>query len=580
MIQFKTLSLSILALSFLATVIISMSQFSQDPNQYNTNLYIQEERGENKSPYSFDDPMTAHYFLSQLDRFEVLEERLMMNHGYDSVYGTFKVNEDYCTDHRAYFVLHPELVFNEKKVVSNYWIYHKIREEVFPEIGAQDLYPQIHPRMNFKENNNSIELRADVNMFFFFNLFFQYRLIGAQYSCLSQASNHIPGNHQISRKDSVGAALASYSKQYQDRPQCFNNDKFFPKTWVMADEEQCRDFFEEFNSPKYEELKKERNIVYWRKIGAGRHQGFGVFPVNQEEEKYVRDLYANGELCGEVQDNNVMQYNVHNLFLINGRKFHMRVYLLIASTNPVMAFYHDGYLRLSVNEYDANSSEAKTFITNIDINLGHGHGQETAAPQENQMTEDEIQEYTTWYWKDLHHYLMEKGLVNDPNWLDNYFRSEIKKSMAHLVRMAQDPFAKKSSVYEVYGLDFIMDENLGLWFIEANNMPLIRGFTKDSTILINGMLKSMFEIEYGLLKSRMKRVILYINQLTEQFKANNSQIPDMEQAREEFRRITMNKFEPEFLPSPENGFYPIIDENRVGADRYFNLIQGDCLSNL
>ena len=577
MFKFKTLFLSILALNFLATVIISMSQLSRDPNQYNTNLYIQNE-GEKKSPYSFDDPMTAYFLLSQLDRFEVLEEQFLMNHYYDSVYGAFKVNEDYCNDHRAHFVLHPELVFNEKKVVSNYWTSHRIRTEVFPEIGAQDLYPQVHPKMNFARNNNSIELTVDANMFFFFNLFFQFRVVGHHYSCLSQASNHIPGNQKISRKDSVGDALASYSKQYQDRPQCFNNDKFFPKTWVLTDEEQCRDFFQEFNSPRYEQLKKERNIVYWRKIGAGRHQGFGVFPVNQEEEKYIRDLYANGELCGEVEDNNVMQYNVHNLFLINGRKFHMRVYLLIASTNPVIAFYHDGYLRLSVNEYDSYSSEAKTFITNIDVNLGHGHGQnETATPQENQMTEDEIQEYTTWYWKDLHRYLMEQGLVSDPDWLDNYFRPEIQKSMVHLVRMAQDAFAKKSSVYEVYGLDFIMDENLGLWFIEANNMPLIRGFTKDSVILINGMLKSMFEIEFGLLKSRMKRVILYINQLTEQFKANNSQLPNMDQAREEFRKLSMNKFEPEFLPSPENGFVLIIDENRVGTDMYYSLIQRDCL---
>jgi len=558
-----------MALSFLATMIISMSQ--QDPSQFNTQLYVNE--GEIKSTYSFDDPMTAYYFLSRLDRFEMLEEKFLGHYNYESINGAFQVNDNYCDDHRAHFVLHPEIVFNEKKVVSNYWQEHRIRTDVFPAIGAQDLYPQVHPRMNYKANNNSIELRVDANMFFFYNLFNQFRIVGYQYSCLSQASNHIPGNDQISRKDSVGDALAAYSKQYKNQPQCFNNDKFFPKTWVMTDEEQCRNFFEEFNSPQYEQLKKERNIVYWRKIGAGKHQGFGVFPVNQEEETYIRDLYENGDLCGEVEDNNVMQSNIHNLFLINGRKFHMRVYLLIASTNPVMAFYHDGYLRLSVNEYDSHSAEAKTFITNIDINLGHGHGQQETTD----MTEDEIQEYTTWYWKDLHRYLMEKGLVTDPDWLDNYFRPEIQRSMVHLVRMSQGAFAKKSSVFEVYGMDFIMDENLGLWFIEANNMPLIRGFTKDSVILINNMLKSMFDIEYGLLRSRMKRVVLYINQLTKEFKESGSQLPNMEQAREEFRRISMNKFEPEFLPSPENGFVPIIDENRVGTDMYYNLIQRECL---
>jgi len=151
--------------------------------------------------------------------------------------------------------------------------------------------------------------------------------------------------------------------------------------------------------------------------------------------------------------------------------------------------------------------------------------------------------------------------------------------MVHLTRMSQNGFFKKSSVFELYGLDFVMDDKFGLWFIEANTMPLVNGFTEGSTKLINKMMADMFEIIFGLLRSRMKRVVVYINKLTGEIRSgnNNLEISGLEQKREEFRKLTQNWFEEEFKPSPGNAFEKIVDENEYGVERYSGLLEEKCI---
>jgi hypothetical protein len=170
--------------------------------------------------------------------------------------------------------------------------------------------------------------------------------------------------------------------------------------------------------------------------------------------------------------------------------------------------------------------------------------------------------------------MLEIGVTQDPDWINNYLRREFMKVKIHLIRMSHKTFARKSSLFEIYGLDYVMDEDFNLWFIEANTMPLMDGFTKHSTALLNGMLMDTFEIVRGLTKSRMKRVIFFINNLLAK---HGEDVPNLEARREEFRQLTMNRFETEFEPSANNSFYPIIDENLEGTNKYFGLIPEECL---
>ena len=39
---------------------------------------------------------------------------------------------------------------------------------------------------------------------------------------------------------------------------------------------------------------------------------------------------------------------------MENKKFHIRCYVLIANAKPLVALYHEGYLRLSLKNYDAS----------------------------------------------------------------------------------------------------------------------------------------------------------------------------------------------------------------------------------
>ncbi len=47
-----------------------------------------------------------------------------------------------------------------------------------------------------------------------------------------------------------------------------------------------------------------------------------------------------------------------------GHKFDFRIYFLIASTDPLIVYYHDGFLRISLSKYNKHSNEKSTHLTN------------------------------------------------------------------------------------------------------------------------------------------------------------------------------------------------------------------------
>ncbi len=52
-----------------------------------------------------------------------------------------------------------------------------------------------------------------------------------------------------------------------------------------------------------------------------------------------------------------------------------------------------------------------------------------------------------WNFTRFHSYLMEKGVVKDPNWLENYLKPAFKKACAHLIRMSKDNYFKDTRVF-------------------------------------------------------------------------------------------------------------------------------------
>ena len=541
------------------------------------------------SEYKFSNTSLAYEILSQLDIYKPVDDAFFKDRtgavvkDSNAFLGLVNDNE-YCAKHRLYFTEHSDVLFKEINFILEWSPKTLIRSKVIPPVGL-DAQPYINIKMAKEERAKpTYDLLPSINSFFTANWMFLNSEIGKHFSCLTQVSSQIPGSGKLARKDYIVDAINDYVVKFQNRPHCMNHEKFFPKSWILYKKDQCEEFFRAFNSLEYKQLKEEKTIVYIRKIGIGEHRGVGVQPVNEEEEADLRKVYKNGANCGKVDKNYVIQRYIYNPLLLNGNKFDFRMYLLIASTNPVIGYYHDGFLRVSLAAYDVTSDDKKVLLTNLALSeqiyadAKQGNSFEGRSVEELKLAQQ-------WSLERLRGYLLEQGIISDPEWLDNYLRPEFKKAMVHLLRLSSPFYLENSSIYELYGVDFMLDTDLNLWFIEANSGPAFDGYSRPMEKFIIKMLQDHFEVVHGLLRSRMKRIVQFVNKLDENEKMTFDEdgrvvIKSLEQEREAFRRITRNYFEKEFGIKPTNGFSKIFDENLIGTKAYQGLIPEECLKLL
>ena len=529
--------------------------------------------------YSFSDPEIASQILNQLISFRDPKAKSLITRKYPISFNLNK-DKDYCKKNLAYFIEDPETLFEDINLVTDMEPSSLARAKATKNV-ANDIQPEVGMHVLRSKNPQYYDLKPNANLFFTRMELQSAKEIGREFSCLPQAYSHIPGHAAICNKDAVAEAASHYIKEFQDRPQCINNDKYFLKTWLLYEKEDCLDFFKVFNSEEYQRLKAERNIVYIRKVGKGMHMGAGVQPFNdQEEAELIRD-YGNGELCGKVSKNYLIQNYIHNPLLLNGHKFDFRMYLLVASTNPLIAHYHDGFLRVSLSPYDSASNDKSVLLTNLalsndiykDVKKGNLH---------NGMDEEGLKLAQQWSFDRLQSYLLDAGIISDPNWLDNYLRPEFKKAMIYLLRFSSKSLFVHSSLYELYGVDFMLDTEMNLWFIEANSAPGLGGYSKPMEKMIVKMLSDHYEVVIGLVRSRMKRIVNYVNQLIDEKLVSltvegSVAIQGFKEKRAEFKELTKNRYEEEFEVDAENGWKKIIDSNYKGVEMYQGFIEQECL---
>jgi hypothetical protein len=491
------------------------------------------------------------------------------------------INDDaYCASVDLFNYLTHENIKEKWHIFTDFPSNGYVRKDVI-KTNFTDTMPHISEEMTLDIYNQRLyHLNPNITMFFTkIPDFHFYHKMGQHFLCGTQVYNHIPGSGSLRRKDLFTARIHSYVQRYNDTPECFNNKSYFPQTYRLHDKQECLDFWRMVDTPEYQKRKKEQPAQFVIKIGYGAQQTNGVFLFDTAEEKYLQKFYGvKGTKCGKIRRALLAQKLIANPLLLDKKnKFDVRVYMLIASTNPLIVYYHDGYVQTGLVTYDVKSNKKDVHFISPGINkklLAQALKKKSFA----NMTEDQIKDYSIWTFNDLQKHLLETKKVNDTHWVDNYLRKELQKALIHAVRLSKSGFMEHSGVFEIYAVDFEIDSNMNLWYLDIESTLVNQMPTKIKRETMVNMFKDLFDIQLAYYQSRMIRIMKVIKKVYDETRHNVTNV-DYSHWQQEFAKENKNTLDSTHQILANNTWIKIADLNEEGAKRYSHLIDAKCIDD-
>ena len=188
---------------------------------------------------------------------------------------------------------------------------------------------------------------------------------------------------------------------------------------------------------------------------------------NEEDKKSNKPMYY----CSKI----LIQKYIENPLLYKGRKCDMRVWVLLTH-NMKVYFFKEGHLKTCSNEYDINSKDAFRHITNYSFQKYNDNFQKFE--KGNEVPFYEFQKFLDENYAEKN-YKLNKDL----------FR-QIKEIVSITMRSGKEQINKngRNSQFEIFGYDFMLDENFNLFLIEINSNPGIEESSPWIKVIIPRML--------------------------------------------------------------------------------------------
>ena len=251
-----------------------------------------------------------------------------------------------------------------------------------------------------------------------------------------QRTNQIPGSVEWNRKNNFVEGFKNYEMREPGKDHYFN-----PETYMLAEEDE-RDKF-------YKVLSREggMNRPWVLKEGSvNQGRGITMLAPNSDELRHVLENHppTDSEL--------IIQRYVCNELTWFRRKYDVRMFWIVASIDPLLVLYHDGYVRVGNAVYDESDfSDTRKHLTT-----------HTRLAEEGKATFDEFEQHVRQHNRDA-------GLgISDPvSHVRNQFKEAIGETIA---AFKETSFTTKRMVEEngigFFGADFILDQDLDVYFLE------------------------------------------------------------------------------------------------------------------
>uniref|UniRef100_A0A8D3CB34 Tubulin--tyrosine ligase-like protein 9 n=1 Tax=Scophthalmus maximus TaxID=52904 RepID=A0A8D3CB34_SCOMX len=280
--------------------------------------------------------------------------------------------------------------------------------------------------------------------------------------------SHFRNHYELSRKNLMVKNLKRYRKNLERDAGHMEASKcdFFPCTFVLPSEYHL--LVEEFKrSPGSIWImkpvakcqgkgiflfRKLKDIMDWKKV---MHTDF-IEELGIDNTLLTQDGPRSEEQKDAAQvESYVAQRYIENPYLINGKKFDLRIYVLVTSYVPLKAWlYRDGFARFSSTRFSLSSIDDKYMhLTNVAV-------QRTAPDYDPEKG-------CKWQMQQLRRYLTAK---HGREIVETLFK-EMDNIFVRSLLSVQKVMINDKHCFELYGYDVLLDQNLKPWLIEVNASP-------------------------------------------------------------------------------------------------------------
>jgi len=302
----------------------------------------------------------------------------------------------------------------------------------------------------------------------------------------NQLVNHFPNHYELTRKDLMVKNLKRYRKELErvngERPAESHVTEHLdleciPTTFILP-----ADF-----SLFVEEFRKNPNTM-WIMKPTSKSRGIGIFIISKLSQVKKWANARQPALAGK--DAYVISRYIADPLLIGGKKFDLRIYVLVLSYRPLKVYvYRKGFARFCTFKYTNEVSEMDNemvHLTNVAIQKGSesynaSHG-------------------SKWSVKNLRAYIEgtrglqpAEKLMEDIGWI-----------IVHSLKACQNVMIHDKHCFECYGYDIMIDTALKPWLLEVNASPSLTTTTATDKLLKMSLISEVldFVVPHNFLESR------------------------------------------------------------------------------
>ena len=305
-----------------------------------------------------------------------------------------------------------------------------------------------------------------------------------------QMINHFPNHYELTNKDNLVKNIKRYERDLLKK-KIFNESNIATKSSSSSSDTNNHttndtvisdiippSFMLPNEYPLFLEYYKKNpsNIFITKPPRMAQGKGITIITKLSQIRKYSKSssYYTTNK------HTQVISKYIHNPLLIGGKKFDLRLYVLVTNYKPLKIYlFQDGFTRFcnvkySNSKHELNNNEIH--LTNVAIQkhgeyYNHKHGNK-------------------WSIKCLELYIESTCGYQAKHKLFN----QINQIIIHSLKSVQNVIINDKHCFECYGYDIIIDNNLKPWLIEVNASPSLSSTTPADRVLKTKLIADLLKV--------------------------------------------------------------------------------------